>query len=250
MTCRHCSLTLNNSVSSPFPAPVSHRRSTFSSSSSSSLIVVLSLLALSISRSHPNFVAAAAFSITSALKVTSPSSSLFSSFAFFEFSTRRRSCPSSCSKPFGRRRSVFKMSTTGSGNVNDDDNDNEKRPSPPPAALTVIKILCLHGKYENGRSFLNRALLPLRVTLEERRRHRQRQQQQRQQQQRHHNDHKEHYLENVQIQWEELTAPFPIDPKSAPFSNENVNEGFQWWTLPEGVRSFEATEVGHCSLSS
>mmetsp|Transcript_19188 Transcript_19188/g.39124 ORF Transcript_19188/g.39124 Transcript_19188/m.39124 type:complete len:425 (+) Transcript_19188:408-1682(+) len=141
------------------------------------------------------------------------------------FTAPHRHHPSHSFTLSNRGRIAVKMSTSGNSN----ETENQSSSSSSSSSARAIKILCLHGKYENGNSFLNRALLPLRRTLEERLEQKcPRGQRQRQ----------------LSIQWEELTAPFPIDPKSAPFSNEDVERGFQWWTLPKGVRSFEATEYG------
>lgn len=229
MTSRHhhSALTLKNSSSPSCPPPL--RRSSKSPQSSLlSTIVFSCLLATIHSRSNPNFVAVSAFSVC----FSSSSSSFPSSITrkgvatAVAFPTPRRHHPSSSlTLSNSRGRIAVKMATSENSN----ETDHQSSSSSTSSSARLIKILCLHGKYENGKSFLNRALLPLRRTLEERLDQKCLQGQQQKQ---------------LSIQWEELTAPFPIDPKSAPFSNEDVDRGFQWWTLPKGVRSFEATEVG------
>lgn len=75
-----------------------------------------------------------------------------------------------------------------------------------------INILCLHGKGNNGKSF-QEALTPLEESLQN---HMQRDQQQ------------------LSFHFEYITAPFPMEAEQ--------QQQMQWWTLPPGVRSFNAKE--------
>ncbi len=77
-----------------------------------------------------------------------------------------------------------------------------------------IRILCLHGKGGNGEQFVNSSLLPLRSLVDKR-------------------------IKDVgctiSFQWEELTAPHEISSSSG--------GGWSWWTMPPGVRSYNAQQV-------
>jgi len=80
-----------------------------------------------------------------------------------------------------------------------------------------IRILCLHGKGGNGEQFVNSSLMPLRSLVEKRLA-----------------DQTDEGIENnLSIQWESLTAPYDMG-----------GEGYSWWTMPPGVRSYNAKEYG------
>ena len=82
-----------------------------------------------------------------------------------------------------------------------------------------IRILCLHGKGGNGQQFVDSSLLPLRALLEKKR----------------------SMVDNqcndndggFSFHWESLTAPYELDDGG----------GYSWWTMPPGVRSYNAQEV-------
>eukprot|EP00584_Thalassiosira_punctigera_P025402 CAMPEP_0172548824 /NCGR_PEP_ID=MMETSP1067-20121228/18036_1 /TAXON_ID=265564 ORGANISM="Thalassiosira punctigera, Strain Tpunct2005C2" /NCGR_SAMPLE_ID=MMETSP1067 /ASSEMBLY_ACC=CAM_ASM_000444 /LENGTH=317 /DNA_ID=CAMNT_0013336101 /DNA_START=18 /DNA_END=968 /DNA_ORIENTATION=- len=89
---------------------------------------------------------------------------------------------------------------------------------PPANADVCIRILCLHGKGGNGERFANAALLPLRSLVETR----------------------VSKLElgcDLSFQWDELTAPYEMIPPG-----NGKNGGYSWWTMPPGVRSYNAKE--------
>ena len=85
----------------------------------------------------------------------------------------------------------------------------------------IVRILCLHGKGGNGKTFLARALGPLRSLINMR-------------------------LDEmdargkISFEWDSLTAPFEI-PSSG--NIDDYNRGFSWWCMPPGSRSFNAKEV-------
>lgn len=85
-----------------------------------------------------------------------------------------------------------------------------------------IRILCLHGKGGNGNQFVDSSLRPLRSLVE----------------QRVANQQKYDKLHDCQssFHWEHLTAPYEI------LSGDDSG-GFSWWTMPPGVRSYNAQEV-------
>jgi hypothetical protein len=83
-----------------------------------------------------------------------------------------------------------------------------------------VRILCLHGKGGEGKKFVNYSLMPLRSLVEKR-------------------------LVNpsngelecmISVQWEYLTAPYELIP-------DDDSGGYSWWTMPSGVRSYNAQEV-------
>ena len=75
----------------------------------------------------------------------------------------------------------------------------------------TINILCLHGKGNNGPSF-QEALRPLEESLR---------------------NCKQTKQQHLSFQFEYITAPFPMEAEQ---------QQMQWWTLPPGVRSFNAKE--------
>ena len=86
-----------------------------------------------------------------------------------------------------------------------------------------VRILCLHGKGGNGPKFVNSSLKALRSLVEQ----------------------SAVALTNspnasdnhrLSLHWKELTAPYEI------LSGEDAG-GYMWWTMPEGVRSYNALEV-------
>jgi hypothetical protein len=94
-------------------------------------------------------------------------------------------------------------------------------------SMRTIKILCLHGKGGNGKTFVTRSLGPLRNLLSNRL--------------------KQMNLEHaVSFEWDAITAPYEITPSKV--ANDN-DKGFSWWSMPAGVRSFNAQEVS-TSISS
>lgn len=88
----------------------------------------------------------------------------------------------------------------------------------------TIRILCLHGKGGSGKKFVNTSLGPLRRLLQKRL----------QQTDAH---------QRISFQWDEITAPFKVPPGSTNYEKDDDDEGFAWWGLPQGVRSFNAVEV-------
>ena len=74
-----------------------------------------------------------------------------------------------------------------------------------------ISVLCLHGKGNNGDSF-QKILTPL-----------------------------ENYLKTTKLdfQFDYLTAPFSMNDKD---DSEDTKREMQWWSLPPGVRSYNANE--------
>jgi hypothetical protein len=85
----------------------------------------------------------------------------------------------------------------------------------------TVRILCLHGKGGNGNVFTSRALAPLRSLLDSRLGQM-------------NAEHK------VLVEWDALTAPFEIPSTKATSEEER---GYSWWSMPPGVRSFNAEEV-------
>jgi hypothetical protein len=51
--------------------------------------------------------------------------------------------------------------------------------------------------------------------------------------------------DEISFQWDFLTAPFEIP--SSKIINED-DKGFSWWSMPPGVRSFNALEVSYTWL--
>lgn len=90
----------------------------------------------------------------------------------------------------------------------------------------TIRILCLHGKGGNGKTFVSKALAPLRRLLDRRLEHM-------------------NMEDEISFQWDFLTAPFEIP--SSKIINED-DKGFSWWSMPPGVRSFNALEVSYTWL--
>lgn len=92
------------------------------------------------------------------------------------------------------------------------------RESRDPACDPVrVRILCLHGKGGDGGNFANRSLAPLRSLVEKRAAR----------------DSAE--CGEVVFRWDELTAPYELVPGDA-------SGGYSWWTMPPGVRSYNAEE--------
>jgi hypothetical protein len=87
-----------------------------------------------------------------------------------------------------------------------------------------VRILCLHGKGGNGPKFVNTTLKPLRSLVEPRAAAIT------------NNPAKKNCSQRVSFQWGELTAPYEI------LSGEDAG-GYMWWTMPNGVRSYNAQEV-------
>ena len=92
-----------------------------------------------------------------------------------------------------------------------------------------IRILCLHGKGGNGHQFINSSLLPLRSLVEKRLSSL-------------NNNNEEEGIDSssISFQWKSLTAPYEISP---PSEEEEDDGGYSWWTMPPGVRSYNANEV-------
>ena len=80
-----------------------------------------------------------------------------------------------------------------------------------------VRILCLHGKGGNGEQFINKSLQPLRSMIDKRCKDN----------------------NNISFQWEAITAPYQISP---PTNKEADDGGYAWWTMPPGVRSYNAKE--------
>jgi predicted esterase len=83
---------------------------------------------------------------------------------------------------------------------------------------TVFNILCLHGKGNNGQSF-KEVLQPFEESLLQ-----------------HSSSSPSSSSSQLSFNFEYITAPFPMD------ESDNKNMDMQWWTLPPGVRSFNAKE--------
>lgn len=79
-----------------------------------------------------------------------------------------------------------------------------------------IRILCLHGKGGNGEQFINKSLQPLRSMIDKRCKD-----------------------NNISFHWTAITAPYQISP---PTNKEDDDGGYAWWTMPPGVRSYNAKE--------
>lgn len=91
--------------------------------------------------------------------------------------------------------------------------------APPTDEGVSVRILCLHGKGGNGKQFIESSLMPLRSLVEQ----------------------KVATLDlecSVSFHWDELTAPYEISPPG-----DGGNAGYSWWTMPPGVRSYNAQEV-------
>jgi hypothetical protein len=94
------------------------------------------------------------------------------------------------------------------------------------SSCRTVRILCLHGKGGNGKRFVSKSLAPLRKLLQNRLEQM----------------NAEH---EISFQWDFLTAPFEIP--SGKIINED-GKGFSWWSMPPGVRSFNAVEVSSFHL--
>ena len=94
----------------------------------------------------------------------------------------------------------------------------------------TFRILCLHGKGGNGDEFLKR-LSPLRTLLSDRLTSEQQ---------------KSDSISNIiSIKWESLTAPYQIS------ETDDDDAYYAWWTMPPGVRSFNANEyIGYDESAS
>ena len=91
----------------------------------------------------------------------------------------------------------------------------------PEKSEVCVQILCLHGKGGEGRKFINHSLMPLRSLLDKRLA----------------NPSDGGEVEfNISVHWECLTAPYELNP-------DDDSEGYSWWTMPSGVRSYNAQEV-------
>lgn len=92
-----------------------------------------------------------------------------------------------------------------------------------------VRILCLHGKGGNGPSFVNTSLKPLRSLVEQRAMAIA-------------NSPTKDDNVKISFHWEELTAPYEI------MSGEDAG-GYSWWTMPPGVRSYNAPVVRQLEIS-
>lgn len=91
----------------------------------------------------------------------------------------------------------------------------------PEKSEVCVQILCLHGKGGGGMKFINHSLMPLRSLLDKRLA----------------NPSDGGEVEfNISVHWECLTAPYELNP-------DDDSEGYSWWTMPSGVRSYNAQEV-------
>ena len=91
----------------------------------------------------------------------------------------------------------------------------------PEKSEVCVQILCLHGKGGGGMKFINHSLMPLRSLLDKRLANP--------------SDGGEVKF-NISVHWECLTAPYELNP-------DDDSEGYSWWTMPSGVRSYNAQEV-------
>ena len=100
--------------------------------------------------------------------------------------------------------------------VNEDDDANFE------SCSRIINVLCLHGKGNNAQSF-QQTLQPFQQSL-----------------QKEAAAIAENNGANISFNFEYISAPFPMDGENS--DNINNEHAFQWWTLPAGVRSFNAKE--------
>ena len=91
-----------------------------------------------------------------------------------------------------------------------------------------IRILCLHGKGGDGKQFLNKSLMPLRSLVEKRLTY---------------DSSKDDVEHTITIEWETITAPYALDP-------DDDSQGYSWWTMPQGMRSYNAEEVRKIMIHS
>lgn len=99
------------------------------------------------------------------------------------------------------------------------------------SANTTINILCLHGKGNNEFTF-QQTLEPFQQSL---------------------NNSKEALAQQLSFHFNYITAPFPMEMedqnKSEKIDEEEKAKPMQWWTLPPGVRSFNAKEYQGFQIS-
>lgn len=99
-------------------------------------------------------------------------------------------------------------------------NDDDEKPMEVSKEDGIVRILCLHGKGNNGAAFQS-ILEPLEKDL------------------------------NVKLALLPDTRKVEFTYLTAPFTMEGEGDtNMQWWTLPPGVRSFEAMEYGGFEQSS
>ena len=110
--------------------------------------------------------------------------------------------------------STLNRSRSGSSKLMQDSNANTD-------TKKTVRILCLHGKGGNGEKFVNIALGPLRRLVDSRLEQADAEQ-------------------RISFEWYSITAPYEI-PSGRIQSDEN--KGYSWWSMPPGVRSFDAEEV-------
>jgi hypothetical protein len=89
-----------------------------------------------------------------------------------------------------------------------------------------VRILCLHGKGGNGPKFVNSSLKPLRALVDKRAAVMSNSP----------NQNDKILDHRLSFHWEDLTAPYEL------LSGEDAG-GYMWWTMPDGVRSYNAQEV-------
>lgn len=111
-------------------------------------------------------------------------------------------------------------SPSSSGQMIDPENSSRKD--------ICIRILCLHGKGGDGKQFLNKSLMPLRSLVEKRLAY---------------DAGKDDVEHRITIEWESLTAPYALDP-------DDDSQGYSWWTMPPGMRSYNAEEVREIMIHS
>ena len=91
-----------------------------------------------------------------------------------------------------------------------------------------IRILCLHGKGGDGKQFLNKSLMPLRSLVDKRLAY---------------DSSKDDVEHRITIEWDKITAPYALDP-------DDDSQGYSWWTMPPGMRSYNAEEVREIMIRS
>jgi predicted esterase len=117
----------------------------------------------------------------------------------------------------GNRRNTMLTRTFLSSIASNSGDNDEKSKTVSTENETIINVLCLHGKGNNGKSF-QKILAPFEEQLRKK------------------------TSPPLNFQFDYLDAPFPME--------DNKHDKLQWWTLPPGVRSFNAKEYKGFEQSS
>ncbi len=97
-----------------------------------------------------------------------------------------------------------------------------------PQQEEVYNVLCLHGKGNNAQTF-QQTLKPLEDALSLK---------------------LEQHSKTKKIDFDYISAPFPIIADNQQQQQDDELIGYQWWTMPPGVRSFNAKEYQGFEQSS